>query len=91
MKEVFLLSKEEKREIESISDIILSVTDSFEIFTANEFDGEENEDRLDSIEELRSRMKYDMGQLEKAHTIITKILYGTYDGTPSVKDYELGQ
>lgn len=91
MKEVFLLSKEEKREIESISDIILSVTDSFEIFTTNEFDGEENEDRLDSIEELRSRMKYDMEQLEKAHTIITKILYGTYDGTPSVKDYELGQ
>lgn len=91
MKEVFLLSKEEKREIESISDIIFSVIDSFETFTANEFNGEENEDRLDSIEELRNRMKYDMEKLEKAHIIITKILYGTYDGTPSIKDYELGQ
>lgn len=91
MKEVFILSKEEKKEIESISDIILSVTDSFETFTANEFDGEENEEKLDSIDELRSIMKYDMEQLEKAHTIIKKILYGTYDGTPSVKDYELSQ
>ena len=91
MKELFLLSKEEKREIESISDIILSVTDSFETFTANEFDGEENEDKLDSIEELRRRMKYDMEQLEKAHVVITKILCGNYDGTPSVKDYELGK
>lgn len=91
MKEIFLLSKEEKREIESISNIIFSVTDSFETFTANEFDGEENEDKLGSIEELRSRMKYDMEQLEKAHIVITKILYGTYDGTPSVKDYELSK
>ena len=91
MKEIFLLSKEEKREIESISNIIFSVTDSFETFTANEFDGEENEDKLGSIEELRSRMKYDMERLEKAHIIITKILYGTYDGTPSVKDYELSK
>ena len=91
MKEMFLLSKEEKREIESISNIILSVTDSFETFTANEFDGEENEDKLGSIEELRSRMKYDMEQLEKAHIVITKILYGTYDGIPSVKDYELSK
>ena len=91
MKEIFLLSKEEKREIESISNIILSVTNSFETFTANEFDGEENENKLDSIEELRSRMKYDMEQLEKAYIVITKILYGTYDETLSVKDYELSK
>ena len=91
MKEVFLLSKEEKREIESIADIISSVTDSFETFTANEFDGEENEDRLDSIEELRSRMEYDMRQLEKSHDILSKILNGIYDGKPSVRDYELGK
>ena len=91
MKEVFLLSNEEKIEMESIANIILSVTDSFEIFTANEFDGEENEDKLDSIEKLRSRMKYDMEQLEKALTIMWQILHGNYDGKLSVKDYELGQ
>lgn len=91
MKEVFLLSKEEIREIESISNIMLSVTDSFEVFTVNEFNGEENEDRLNSIEELRRRMKYDMEQLEKANTIITKILCGNYDGTPSVQEYELSK
>ena len=91
MKETYLLSKEEKKEIESISNIILSVTNSFETFTANELDGEENEDKLNSIEELRNRMKYDMTQLEKAHIIITNILNGTYDGTISIKDYELSQ
>lgn len=91
MKETYLLSKEEKKEIESISNVILSVTNSFETFTANEFDGKENEDKLNSIEELRNRMKYDMTQLEKAHIIITNILNGTYDGTISIKDYELSQ
>ena len=93
MKEVFLLSEDEKRELKSIADIMLSVTHSFEMFTSDEIDedGDENEYRLGSIEELRNRMKYDMEHLEKAYTIITKILYGTYDGMPSVKNYELGQ
>lgn len=91
MREVFLLSKEEKMEIESISDIILSVTDSFEMFTTDEFDGEENDNRVDNIEELRNRMKYDMEQLEKSHSILLEILHGTYDGKLSVKDYELGK
>lgn len=91
MKEVFLLSKEEKREIESIADIILSVTDSFETLTSDEFDGEENEDRAVDVEELRDRMKYDMKQLEKSHDILSKILSGTYEGKPSVRDYELGK
>lgn len=91
MKEVFLISKEEKRELESISDIMLSITDSFEIYTADEIDGYENEDKIESIEELRHRMKYDMEQLEKAYTIILNIIHETYDGTLSVKDYELGQ
>lgn len=91
MKELFLLSKEEKSEIEAISEIMLSITDSFTTFTADEIYGEENEDKLESIEELRNVMKYDMQYLEKAYGIITKILHGTYDGTPSVKDYELGK
>ena len=91
MKEVFLISEEEKKELKSISDIMLSIVDDFEIFTADEFDGEENEDKAESIEELRSRMKYDMEQLEKAYSIILNILYGTYDGTLSVQDYELSK
>lgn len=91
MKEVFLLSKEEKREIESIADIILSVTDSFETFTSDEFDGEENEDKAVNVDELRDRMKYDMNQLEKSHDILSKILSGTYEGNPSVRGYELGK
>ena len=91
MKEVFLISKEEKKELESISDIILSVTDDFETFTADEYDGEENEDKAKSVEELRSIMKYDIGQLEKAYSIILNILHGTYDGTLSVQDYELSK
>lgn len=90
MKEVFLLSKEEKREIESIADIIMSVTDSFETFTSDEFDGEENEDKVNSVERLRDIMKYDMNQLEKAHSILLQILHGNYDGKLSVQDYELG-
>lgn len=91
MKEVFLISKEEKRELKSISDIILSITGDFEIFTVDEFDGEDNEDKAESIEELRSRMKYDMEQLEKAYSIILNILHGTYDGTLSVQNYELSK
>ena len=93
MKDVFLLSQEEKREIKSIADIILSVTQSFEMFTDDEIDedGDENEFKVDSIEELRDRMKYDMEQLEKSYHIILSILYGTYDGSLSVKDYELSK
>lgn len=93
MRDVFLLSQDEKREIESIADIMLSVTQSFEMFTDDEIDedGDENEFKLDSIEELRSRMKYDMEQLEKSYHIILSILNGTYDGKLSVKDYELSK
>lgn len=91
MKEVFLLSKEEKKELKSISDIMLSVTDYFKTLTVNDIDGDENENKVDSIEELRSRMKYDMEQLEKAYEVLLTIFYDTYDGSLSVKDYELGK
>jgi len=91
MREVFLLSKEEKREIESIADIILSVTASFDTLTSDECDGEENDGRASDVGELRYRMEYDMKQLEKSYDIILKILSGTYEGEPSVRDYELGK
>ena len=67
MKDIYLISNDVKKELYSISEIIFSVTSSFETFTANEFAGEENEDKLDSIDELRNRMKYDMEQLDKAN------------------------
>lgn len=91
MKETYLLSKDEKQELESIANIILSITDSFEMFTADKFDDEENDSQVTSISELRDRMKYDMIQLENAQTVIINILNGTYDGTTSVKNYELSQ
>lgn len=92
MKEVCLISKEEVRELESISNIMLSITDDFEIFTTDEFDGEENEDKAESVEELRSIMKYDIEQLEKAYNVLSHILNGTYNRTLlSVQDYELSK
>lgn len=91
IKEVFLISKEEKKEIESIAKIILSVTDSFETFTADDFDGDDNDDKLESIEELRARMRRDIIQLEKSHDILLQILHNNYDGNLSVTDYELGK
>ena len=45
MKEVCLISKEEKKELEAMFYIMLSVTGDFEELTADEFDGEENEDK----------------------------------------------
>lgn len=92
MKEVFLLSKEEKRELESITSIMLSITDSFDTFTNDKtIDGDINDERLESIAELRNRMKHDMIYLEKSYNILLKILNGNYNNTLSVQDYELGK
>lgn len=89
MKDLYILTKKEKLELESIVEILLSVHLDFESATNP---GEDNDDLCQNVEEVRERMEYDMRYLEKAETVLRKILLcKEFDKSVSVRDFELSK
>ena len=89
MKDLYILTKKEKLELESIIEILLSVHLDFESATDPD---EDNDDLCQSVEEVRECMKYDMQYLEKAEDVLRKILLGKeIDESISVRDFELSK
>lgn len=89
MKDLCILTKKEKLELESIVEILLSVHLDFESATNPD---EDNDDLCQNVEEVRERMEYDMWYLEKAETVLRKILLcKEFDESVSVRDFELSK
>lgn len=89
MKDLCILTKKEKLELESIIEILLSVHLDFESATNPD---EDNDDLCQNVEEVREYMKYDMQYLEKAEDVLRKILLGKeFDESISVRDFELSK
>lgn len=89
MKDLYILAKKEKLELESIIEILLSVHLDFESATNQD---EDNDGLCQNVEEVRERMEYDMRYLEKAETVLRKILHcEEFDESVSVRDFELSK
>lgn len=89
MKDLYTLTEKEKLELESIAEILLSVHLNFESATNPD---EDNDDLCQNVEEVRERMEYDMRYLEKAETVLRKILLcKEFDESISVRDFELSK
>lgn len=85
MQTVCVISERERKELVSISDILLSVSYNFNSLTDSG-----NEDSCDNIEELRERMRYEMEYIEKSSHVLRSMLCGSaLDVT--VTDYEMSQ
>lgn len=87
MKTNFILDEKEVRELEYILAILMSAAGSFD--TATDPD-EDNDDICESVEEVRSRLSYDMKYVAKAETVLRDILHGK-ELTDSVRDFELSK
>lgn len=72
MRDLCILTKKEKLELESIVEILLSVHLDFESATNPD---EDNDDLCQNVEEVRERMEYDMRYLEKAETVCAKFYF----------------
>lgn len=89
MKDLCILTKKEKLELESIVEILLSVHLDFESATNPD---EDNDDLCQNVEEVRECMEYDMRYLEKAEIVLRKILLcKEFDESVSVCDFELSK
>lgn len=89
MKDIYVLTKKEKLELESIIEVLLSVHLDFESATNPD---KNNDDLCQNVEEVRERMEYDMQYLEKAETVLRKILLcKKFDESVSVRDFELSK
>ena len=87
MQNLFVMTPEEKRELEDIADILSVVADQFDSAT-----DPDDDDACKTVEEMKNYMAYGMSYLEKAEDVLRTILSGKeIDPSVSVKDFGITQ